>query len=396
MATHVGRNFCIAPFTQITYSPLHSASPCPYLGGGTWKNTSKKDIKSLWTGPEYESLRSAFKNNEKHPACQRCWNEESTGKQSARKMLLVNSKIKENLMELIDGGYRDSPRQINLRLSNLCNLRCRTCESKSTSLYAIEGKHYEIKNNLKNTVYADYPDTFAFSEDQINSIFEISGNLQRIEFYGGEPLLDKPTLVLLEKLIKSGRSKNITLFYNTNGTNLPKQIHLDLWKHFKALEFNFSLDGIGDHFTYIRHPGKWQDVLNTLEYIRSIDFKVPVMIFAICTVSILNVFYLPEIIEELRNLKLDYFLNMVSNPEYYFIKNIPRPIKDEIINKLNTFSTTDYQINAVINSLLQDDIEKHWDEFKFWTREKDEYRQEQFSNVFPEYFNLIKKYDAQI
>jgi MoaA/NifB/PqqE/SkfB family radical SAM enzyme len=397
MATHVGRNFCIAPFTQITYGPFNSASPCPYLGGSTWTDSDKKGIKAIWISSGFEDLRTSFKNNEKNTKCQRCWDEEAAGKQSARKMLLVDStkKIKGKLLDLVDGDYIHSPRQINLQVSNLCNLRCRTCTSAFSTLYAIEGKYYETKNNLGTTVYSDSPDTITFSEEQINEIFDISVNLQRIEFYGGEPMIDKPTLLLLEKLVESGRSKNITLFYNTNGTTLPNKKHLELWKHFAALEFNVSIDGIGEQFTYMRHPGKWGDLLNTVNYLRTTDFGVPTMVFTICTVSMLNVYYLPELLEEFKRLDLKYFLNIVTIPSWYYIKNLPTPVKAAVKERLMTINTNS-QIASIINMLDLEQNIQDWESFKFWTREKDEYRKEQFSKVFPEFYELIKQHDAQI
>jgi MoaA/NifB/PqqE/SkfB family radical SAM enzyme len=397
MATHVGRNFCIAPFTQITYSPMNTASPCPYLGGTTWTDHEQQGIKHIWNSSEFEGLRDSFKANEKNPICNRCWREEDSGKQSSRKMLLIGSrgKLKENLVDVVNGGYRGGPRQINLRVSNLCNLRCRTCDSKSSTLFAIEGRHYEIKNNLPPTRYSEYPDTITFNDAQIDSIFEISGHLQRIEFYGGEPLLDKPTLKLLRKLIESGRSRYITLYYNTNGTNMPTGEHLELWRHFAGLEFNISIDGIGEHFTYIRHPGQWSEVLATVEYLKNTDFGVPAMVFTICSVSILNIYYLPEIIAEFQRLELDYFLNMVTGPSYYFAKNLPAPVKEVIQQRLSTVNTNS-QIASAIKILGFEQDQQHWAQFKFWTREKDEYRKEKFSTVFPEFYNLIKTYDADI
>jgi MoaA/NifB/PqqE/SkfB family radical SAM enzyme len=248
---------------------------------------------------------------------------------------------------------------------------------------------------LPTTRYSEYPDTITFSDAQINSIFEASEHLQRIEFYGGEPLLDKPTLTLLRKLIESDRSKHITLYYNTNGTNIPTAEHLDLWRHFAGLEFNISIDGIGEHFNYIRHPGKWSEVLDTVDYLKTTKFGVPTMVFTICTVSILNVYYLPEIIKEFQRLRLDYFLNIVTDPDYYFIKNLPSAVKEVIQQKLLSVNTNS-QIGSIINLLKLEQDKEHWEQFKFWTREKDAYRKEQFSTVFPEFYKLIKTYDDNI
>ena len=390
----IGRNFCLAPFTQITYSPLGSASPCPYLGGQAWK-FDDMPIGDIWASQELENLRTAFHANEKTSTCTRCWREEDQGKQSARKLNLVNYRYRDNLVGLVDGGYKIGPQQINLRVGNLCNLRCRTCFSISSVTYAIEGRHYELKNDLDTTVYTRYPDVFEFSDKQIDEIFAVSGNLRRLEFYGGEPLLDKPTMRLLQLLIDSGQSKDITLFYNTNVITKPTKKHIELWKHFKNLEFNLSIDGVREQFTYIRHPGNWETLLSNIEYIRTEVpnlCNVPVLAFAICTVSTFNVFYLPEIIQEFANLKLDWFLNIVTQPDYYDMKHLPVPVKERVIEKLLTIKDQT-EITPIINILKSDGDAEQWKQFKFWTKEKDEYRGETFKNTFPEFYEIITTYD---
>jgi hypothetical protein len=175
----------------------------------------------------------------------------------------------------------------------------------------------------------------------------------------------------------------------------PTKTHIELWKHFKDLEFNLSIDGIKEQFSYIRHPGNWQAVLENIDYLTTqvpALCGVPVSVFVICTVSALNVFYLPEIIEEFDQLKLNWFLNIVTQPEYYDMKNFPEPVKQEIIKKLLTIKNQK-EITPVINILKSPGDVKQWQQFKFWTQEKDEYRGETFKNTFPELDKIINNYD---
>ena len=389
----IGKNFCLAPFTQITYGPLDTASPCPYLGGDIWNFSPETTLKDIWLSKEYELLRESFTKNIKDTHCSRCWEEEDHGKQSARN-INFQFKYKEKIVDFINGGYKLGPRQINLRVSNICNLRCRSCNSQSSVTFNIEGKYYEEKNNLLPTFYTKFPNSFEFSDSQIDGIFELSNNLRRIEFYGGEPLVDKPTLKLLEKLVENGKSKEITLFYNTNGITVPTNKHTELWKHFEKLEFNFSIDGIEDHFTYIRHPGKWEDLLNNIQFIKnqlSNILNVPVESKIICTIQTLNIYYLPEMIKMFESLELSYFLNLVTSPAYYDIKNIPDNVKKEIIDKLLVLPQKS-EITSIISILKSKSNDKHWEEFKFWTKQKDAYRKENFATTFPEFYELVKNH----
>ena len=80
-------NFCVAPFIQCTTHPSTSFSPCPYLGGTTWK-ASGNSILEQWRSGEIEQLRQDFIDNVKSPVCNRCWREEENNKKSLRQRLL--------------------------------------------------------------------------------------------------------------------------------------------------------------------------------------------------------------------------------------------------------------------------------------------------------------------
>ena len=100
----------------------------------------------------------------------------------------------------------------------------------------------------------------------------ISTDLKVLEFYGGEPLLIERHYDILEKLVESGRSKEMTLLYNTNGSVYPDK-GVDIWKHFDRVLLSFSFDGVGKQFEYIRHPAKWDRALEILQ--RIIDLNIP-------------------------------------------------------------------------------------------------------------------------
>lgn len=393
MAIHVRNNFCIAPFTQLTFSPTGVYSPCPEIGGRAWKESSASPI-AMWTSDEYNALRESFGNNEKNPICNRCWGQEEHKNQSLRKRLLIQGGTfkKGELLEFVNEGHKQGPTQMNLMTSNKCNLRCRICRASSSVTFNAEGRVYEERLKRKTIYTSSTPKPELFSTEQIDEIYRLSNNLQRIEFYGGEPLLDDPTLILLERLVKSDRSKNIVLFYNTNGTVKPTKQQFELWSQFKGVEFNFSIDDIGDRFTYNRYPGRWQDVLETLRVVKTHPWTVPTKFLSICTVGALNVFYLPEILEELERLELPSFLNNVFAPSYYCIEHLPTPIKEKIVQRLLTYKDRS-KVQFVINMLQAPEDLANWNSFKYWTREKDAYRNESFAKVCPEYYEIIKEYD---
>jgi MoaA/NifB/PqqE/SkfB family radical SAM enzyme len=394
MAIHVRNNFCIAPFTQLTFGPTGVYSPCAEIGGRAWKEPSASPI-AMWSSDEFNALRESFGNNEKNSICNRCWDQEEHKNHSLRKRLLTQGGLfkKGEVIDFVNNGFKTGPVQMNLMTGNKCNLRCRICKASSSVTFNVEGREYE-KKLKKKTIYTNSSlKPHSYNKEQIDEIYQLSGNLQRLEFYGGEPLLDEPTLGLLERLVDAGRSRDIVLFYNTNGTVMPTARQFKLWNQFKGVEFNFSIDDIGDRFTYNRHPGKWTDVLATIAAITSYPWNVSTKFLSICTVGSLNVYYLPETLTELERLGLPSFLNTVFGPDYYGIEHLPIAIKSKVVEKLQTYkdiTKVQFVINMLQNTPENLDV---WNEFKFWTKEKDAYRKESFAEVCPEYYKIITDYD---
>jgi len=400
MVTPVKNNFCIAPFSQLTISPSGQYSPCPEIGARLEQDYDVDPFK-MWNSSIMEELRTSFLNNEKHSACDRCWQQEELGKTSLRKNLFVQNisggaKFKKGeLTTWLTETHKQGPKQINLIVGNKCNLRCRYCRADSSVTYNIEGKVYATKTQdprQARLYFNEKIKPMEFTPAQIEQIFNLSKNLTRLEFYGGEPLLDKPTFSLLEKYVASGQSKNITLFYNTNGVNEITDRHFEIWNKFNSIEFNLSIDDIDDRYHYIRHPALWEDFINNLNQIRNFNWTIPLQTTAITTVGNLNVLYVPEIIERLESLDLKVFLNTIHGPDWYDMRYLPMPIKEKITNKLAKYKNLS-QIDFILKYLKHDENLSHWEDFKFWTKTKDEYRKENFSQVYPEFYEIIKGYD---
>jgi len=389
MTTNIGRNFCLAPYTQITYSPWGSFSPCPEIGGDL--SSDEKSIVKLWNGSDLKKLRQEFSNNQQSKICNRCWDQEEVGNSSLRKRLFGYKHLKDDILNFIQKDYIAGPRQINLMVSNICNLRCRICNAGLSVTYNKEGESYEKQFNIVDTRYVTpNKKKHAFSDDQIEEIFKLSNNLIRLEMYGGEPLLDKPTLLLLEKLVNSGQSKNITVFYNTNGTVKPTQRHYDLWKEFKQIEFNFSFDDFGKRFTYQRYPADWNEVLENFNELKNYSWQVPVQFQIILTLSVFNVYYIDDILNEFKKFELPVFLNTLHDPDYYDIRYLPKQIKQQIYDHLDP---TSEKTTFVRNMLMQQTDIDEWDNFKFWTNAKDQYRNEKFATTFSKFYQLLHNYD---
>jgi hypothetical protein len=174
-----------------------------------------------------------------------------------------------------------------------------------------------------------------------------------------------------------------------------------LWKKFKQVVINFSVDDIEERFEYERKNAKWTESLTNISQYRELSnqYGVNMDIRIYVTVGVLNVFYLKEFFEEIKKLGVKIVLNMVHYPHHYAITILPTKVKDVIKEKLETIDATNMlhhtspSIQNIINfmygnptniPLLHTFFEK--------TTMHDEYRKESFKDTFPDFYELLKGY----
>ena len=379
---------CIAPFINLTVDPEHNTSPCPYLGGGAWKFPKNKNLSTIWNSEQFEELRQDHLSNKKSPICQRCWDEEDTGKESARLRFLKDHKQKLNSIvdKIKNKKYKEGPTILTMKNGNICNLRCRTCGPKDSSVWIPEAQKHarDFPDKIKDTWFLAEPFKKNWDSQQMKEFKDFNGNLSRVEHFGGEPLYNPLVTKHTKMLVDAGVSQNIVLYFNTNGTHIPSKELQSLFPYFKQIEFNLSIDGIHDQFEYIRHPAKWNDLLQTKNWLEEQENTIWGIV---TTVSNLNIYYLDEIVELFSSWKkTNVFLNILENPNFYNIQNLPTDVKKIITKKYLGMP----KLESVVRYMNAKDpnLEK-WDLFKFWTEQSDKYRNEHFDFTFPEFSSII-------
>jgi hypothetical protein len=391
-------NFCVAPFIQCTTHPSTSFSPCPYLGGTTWK-ASGNSILEQWRSTEIEELRQDFINNVKSPVCNRCWHEEENNKKSMRLRLLdpvnstsdysfidPNTYITELLNKVNSKDYLSGPEVLTIKNGNICNAKCRVCHPGDSSRWIADSA--KLKQLTGKEYYAIDQSEKNWSDAQLDEILNMSPGLKRLELFGGEPMYNKKVIGLLEKLVSTGHSSHIILYINTNGSvNIVDKI--PNIKHFHQVEIGVSIDGIANHFEYIRHGLKYEVVKNNIADWKNYfeEHNVTYFIDCICTVEILNIFYLPEIKSSIMDiLPLSPYWNLLVDPAYLFIKNMPDNVKIAVIEKL---SQDTEEFEDLINIIKQPSDLNEWNKFLEVTGALDQIRKESFQKTFPEFAKLI-------
>lgn len=219
----------------------------------------------------------------------------------------------------------DNLKFVDIRNSNHCNLKCRTCGPHASSQWEKEqAKTIKINYNgslekYYETIITPYTNDFYFT--------------------GGEPLLTHDHWKLLEKLIELGYSKNVTLRYNTNLTVLKykeKDIY-HLWDQFKNINILCSIDAIGQRFDYIRSGAKWENVNNNLlkliEYRNQKNKNLNVSISY--TVSILNIWDMYKDLEYFKDLNVPVKIGILNNPDILSLTSIHDDVKEQALDSLN-------------------------------------------------------------
>ncbi|MCB0368476.1 MAG: twitch domain-containing radical SAM protein, partial [Bdellovibrionales bacterium] len=135
--------------------------------------------------------------------CSACYEEEEKNILSMRKFYLKNRTdlIKKSYEETAsDGSVKENFKvnHIELRLGNLCNLKCIMCHPHSSSSFDDYEKIFGINVSSTDLIKKlNKPDDIIKIKDQIRYV-------DKITFRGGEPLINQSHYKLLEELIDAG------------------------------------------------------------------------------------------------------------------------------------------------------------------------------------------------
>jgi MoaA/NifB/PqqE/SkfB family radical SAM enzyme len=326
-----------------------------------------------------KSLRQQFLTGEKPTGCQMCWNEEAVvGRMSKRKATYI--KLKNVKQDYTENAV--APIFLDLKLGNICNLKCRICGSWSSSKWAQEeidiasGENELARQQLLNGQWPrKVPSWWEALEDALPFV-------EYLEFTGGEPFLINEHFDLLEKLVEKGYASKIDIHYNTNGTVWP--VRSELWKHFKRVEIAFSIDDVGKRFEYQRYGTRWEE---TQEVIRK-AVNSPYQLQVCTTFNIQNAYYWPETEAWILDQGIkDIHYNILHEPPMFNLRNMPDDIKDTYRQKMKQCRIPN-KIEQVIK-FMELPGENTLNELKDRLQKSDEYRKQSFSETHPEVWNLI-------
>ena len=213
-------NFCVMPFVHAFVTPDLISPCCAYT-----KPIKLNSKQQYWTSAQLKTIQQNMMDNVRDDGCGICWKKEDRGYSSLRQH---SNEIYKDLIEKSKSNkIADQPYYLDLRLGNLCNLKCRMCISEWSSQIA-----GEIIDN-PNEDWIDTPKQKIISLD--DDSWKLLNNwipfVRRVFMTGGEPTIIQRNLDYIDKIVESGHSENVELIFTTNATNINQKF-IDISKKF--------------------------------------------------------------------------------------------------------------------------------------------------------------------
>jgi sulfatase maturation enzyme AslB (radical SAM superfamily) len=392
--TALSNTFCPLPWTHLATHPHGSVTLC-CESDMTNRNSEAQnlprefvtlhsteyDFVKIMNSDLFKQVRKDMLEGKQPAPCSKCYKLEALGNESKRirdtKLLDFSVEDAQRITQA-DGALDEVNFEfIELRLGNICNLACRSCNPQSSSKWIADWeKLNERKFDMPQTMF-DWP----LDERFWANLAEHCNNTRKVYINGGEPLLVDKHMRFLEFLIAKDLAKNITLVYSTNSTIINDK-YVDLWKEFEQVEFMVSIDCLEERNTYMRHPAKWDKTIEAFDWLNSLGHKC----YVLQTVSIMNIYYIKEFWEFFRSKGVYVSHNMVHHPNYYSAANAPQHAKQAVLDKIKDMPFYD----SINNFLSQAPNTLAFEQFFKENERLDVIRKQSYANTFKEWHNKLK------
>lgn len=394
--------FCVLPWISLEASPIGTVRPCCLADDEIIDNTGRKfelswaNFSDVQNSEYMTKLRQQFLQGQQPRTCRKCWNEERAGRTSKRMHTL--NRLKHVMPS--DSWTQDAKPLmfLDLKLGNICNLKCRICGSWSSSQFATEELNdLSLDVDRKSTFPYRMLRAGAWPRDNHKfwqEIDHVVEQIRYIEFTGGEPFMIREHFDMLQRLVDRGIASQVEIHYNTNGTIFPEQAE-EIWKHFKTVEIAFSIDDIEQRFEYQRTNAVWAEVCDNLNRFRDLKAIYPNIVLQICTtVSVFNVMYLDQIAAWIHRNRESFnfvYWNLMHDAWYFSIATLPDTVKSVIAAHLQQAEIPEIykaDIAGVIDFMMKG---ASTDGFmlKLKLSDLDRKRQQNLATVAPEFAQLI-------
>jgi len=326
------KHFCVLPWIHFHAWPDKRVMPCCVADSQKPVSTTEKEnVLEIMNSDRYKEIRLKMLNDQPVEECKRCYELEDYGIWSMRNS--NNTRRYESSKDLVNETQDDGSisnfklKYLDIRFSNLCNMKCRTCGPACSSRWAEEhvqnfGKETLVEHfNMKKIVVSNNE-----NDDLLGKIRPYLLDVEEVYFAGGEALITSEHYDILDYWIEN-KHTDVELTYTTNFLTLryKKKNSIDYWKNFSNVQIWASLDGSNKVIEYMRHGADWKQILTNIHEMKR---EVPHVKFGITpTISIYNIFHFPMFLKKMifdKTIPLNGLrLNILTNPWYMGIDILP-------------------------------------------------------------------------
>jgi MoaA/NifB/PqqE/SkfB family radical SAM enzyme len=268
---------------------------------------------------------------------------------------------------------------IDIRWSNVCNHACVYCSAEYSSKWATELK-----------IITEDPSAERVAELK-QLVFDRADQLKHVYMAGGEPLLMKENLELLE--ILQEKNPQVNLRINTNLSKTGTRVFEKICE-FPNVHWTVSVDEMGAEFEYVRYGGKWTDFLDNLNQIRKLDHKITFNMLH----HLLNYRSLFDTVKFFKGLGFhnnSFVIGALSHPDHLNIRHLPNTMLQLVEREIEDWITQKpgFLLENGLKNVLQyikTPVEKNIEYCLAEIAKMDQRRNIDSRTVFTELYNLIE------
>lgn len=375
--------------------------------GGWEKMNIKEGIPAIVNSDSFKEVRKMMVEGKVPPACKTCWDVEEAGGVSKRQKD-SHYKVDVDKSTKPDGSIAVDLMNVELRLGNYCNLKCRSCNAESSTSWIDDYKKLKNKiifpsnyDELQTMKYTDY--SWVENEDFYDEVLKYSPRIDQLHISGGEPFLVPKHFYFLDKLIEDDLAKDMKIFYITNANYDFDKIKpaLEKLRNFQFVGISISIDDVDERNSYIRKNSNWKVTIRNLGKFLSEYGNYPNFHFSVTqTINTFNFMYVEELSQFLLERGMYKFdgtgpikriiSNHVHAPDYQNALVIPKNFRQQKLE----------EIKGLVDDNFYDDVYKMYytaesngqsGYFMQSTETLDKFRRESWADIFPRLYSSLKK-----
>ena len=373
------KKFCPIPWTGFMYNSNGDVLNCirSRLPIGNLKNNSIHDI--------LKGNTDTKKNMLKHvdgTGCHVCYDLEDNkkGYDMISDRIFYLKELKSVNNTLYDDPTNFDLHTIDIRWSNVCNFACVYC-----------GPEYSSKWTTELKLAVEEPTAERVAELK-QLVFDNAHQLKHVYMAGGEPLLMKENLELLE--ILQEKNPQVNLRINTNLSKTNTRVFEKICE-FPNVHWTVSVDEMDAEFEYVRYGGKWADFLDSLNQISKLDHKITFNMLH----HLLNYQSLFDTVRFLKGLGFhnnSFVIGALLDPDHLNIRHLPNTMLQSVERELEDWISQKpgFLLENGLKNVLQyikTPIEKNIEYCLAEIAKMDQRRNVNSRAVFTELYNLIER-----